>query len=151
LDPKTIPWRGAYVCVFNEDFSKLLLLKRAADKGHKSGGKWGNVGGSVEPGETPLQACIRETMEETGLILKPENIVSVSIKRGVLYFFATSIPEDTKISINEESERYEWFLLENLPEKTLDKKNELLRWRDRAKSSLRKASGTQDTSTLGHH
>ena len=126
------------MCVFNEDFSKLLLLKRAMG-GKKSGGKWGNVGGSVEPGETPLQACIREANEETGLVLRPENLVSVYVKRGVMYFFATSIPEGTKIVLNEESDRYEWFSLENLPEKTLDKKNELLRWRDRARSGLGKA------------
>ena len=138
MEASSAIWHGAYVCVFNEDFSKILLLKRASDRGKKNSGKWGNVGGSVEPGETPLQACIREANEETGLVLKPEDVVSVYVKRGVMYFFAASIPEGTKIVINEESEKYEWFNLENLPEKTLDKKNELLRWKDRAKSGLSK-------------
>ncbi|HOD43901.1 MAG TPA: NUDIX domain-containing protein [Anaerolineaceae bacterium] len=29
-------------------------------------GKWNGVGGHIEPGESPMQACLREVWEETG-------------------------------------------------------------------------------------
>jgi 8-oxo-dGTP pyrophosphatase MutT (NUDIX family) len=41
--------------------SKVLFLK------HKKYGIWLQPGGHVEPGETPDEAAVRETLEETGL------------------------------------------------------------------------------------
>lgn len=37
--------------------------------------KWGLVGGKVDPGETTLQAIVRETQEEVGLNLDPTLLV----------------------------------------------------------------------------
>ena len=45
-----------------------LLMKRAMDRKHFPG-KWSNVGGGLEPHELrdPMQACLREIFEETGI------------------------------------------------------------------------------------
>jgi 8-oxo-dGTP pyrophosphatase MutT (NUDIX family) len=43
---------------------RILLQQRDHDR--SGGGMWGLVGGRVEPGETPAQAFLRETQEETG-------------------------------------------------------------------------------------
>lgn len=51
---------GAFIV---ED-GKVLLLN------HKKYGFWLQPGGHVEPGETPDEAAVRETMEETGLEVK---------------------------------------------------------------------------------
>jgi 8-oxo-dGTP pyrophosphatase MutT (NUDIX family) len=35
---------------------------------------WSNPGGSVEPGEMPLQAAVRELEEETGIVVAPHEL-----------------------------------------------------------------------------
>lgn len=43
---------------------QVLLLERARPAGH-----WQSITGSLEAGETPLAAAVREVAEETGLVL----------------------------------------------------------------------------------
>ena len=47
--------------------NKTLTLLRA--KGTSQAGKWGLPAGMIDPGESPKQAIIRETEEETGFRL----------------------------------------------------------------------------------
>lgn len=44
----------------------ILLLERAAHPGY-----WQSVTGSLEDGETPLAAAVREVEEETGIVCEP--------------------------------------------------------------------------------
>ena len=48
------------------DDGQLLLTQRASTSSRPS--QWCLPGGSVKPEETPSEACVRETREETGLI-----------------------------------------------------------------------------------
>jgi mutator protein MutT len=60
----------------------LAMKKRGFGKG-----KWNGAGGKVEPGETPLQAAIRETEEEVGLTpLNPRKIAEID-------FYITTEPD----------------------------------------------------------
>jgi dATP pyrophosphohydrolase len=52
---------SALVLIHTEDL-QVLIMERADKKGF-----WQSVTGSLEQGETPLQAAIREVQEETGL------------------------------------------------------------------------------------
>jgi 8-oxo-dGTP pyrophosphatase MutT (NUDIX family) len=54
------PKVSAEAAIFNDD-ARILLLWRADDR------KWCLPCGWVEPGESPAQAAVRETKEETGL------------------------------------------------------------------------------------
>ena len=63
--------REAVMCfVFIDD--KLLMINR---NGTPFMGMWNVVGGKVERGETPEQACVREVFEESGVkIADPERL-----------------------------------------------------------------------------
>jgi 8-oxo-dGTP pyrophosphatase MutT (NUDIX family) len=50
------------VSVLLRDDSDRLLLVRQADHG-----QWGLLGGAIDPGESPRQAAVRESLEEVGL------------------------------------------------------------------------------------
>ena len=44
---------------------------------HAERGQWLLVGGTIEPGETPADAAIREMWEETGVVVKLTKLVGV--------------------------------------------------------------------------
>jgi len=53
---------------------EVLVLRRAP--GGRSPGSWETVHGHIEPGETPVQAALRELREETGL--EPDRLYNLS-------------------------------------------------------------------------
>jgi len=75
---------ACYMIVFVD--GKLLLMKRKNSGFHD--GKYTVPSGHVESGENPLEGAIRETFEETGLIVK-ESAFSCVIHRTV-----ENIPND---------------------------------------------------------
>jgi isopentenyldiphosphate isomerase len=59
--------------VVRDPEGRLLLQKRSAEKDVQPG-KWDTaVGGHLSPGEIPLDAAIRETHEELGILLPAES------------------------------------------------------------------------------
>lgn len=66
--------QAVHLLVFNR-CGELFLQKRAKNKDVQPG-KWdSSVGGHMQPGETPLQAVLRETDEELGLRGTPVHFV----------------------------------------------------------------------------
>jgi ADP-ribose pyrophosphatase YjhB (NUDIX family) len=64
------PKVGAEAAIFNDD-ARILLLRRSDDK------TWCLPCGWVEPNESPAQAAVRETKEETGLDVQVLGLVNV--------------------------------------------------------------------------
>ena len=60
----------ASVLVFDDD-DRVLLVR------HVEGNNWTTPGGMIEPYETPADAAVRETWEETGLFVELTRIVGV--------------------------------------------------------------------------
>jgi 8-oxo-dGTP diphosphatase len=54
------------------DGGELILLRRGIEPAY---GSWAQPGGFLEVDETVSEAAIRETLEETGLIVEPRDIV----------------------------------------------------------------------------
>ena len=52
------------VCIlFNKDLTKTLLIQKA--EGKLFAGMFNGLGGKLEQGETPKEACVREIFEES--------------------------------------------------------------------------------------
>lgn len=137
---------GVVICVFNKDFSKILLLKRNEEKRKKGGADWGNVGGRVELGELLIDACLREAGEEIGVQLDPKHLKLLEIKEtpylsdifhAIHFVYATTLDEHEKIILNEESDAYQWFDLDHLPDKMFDPKEHILKLKILARKELR--------------
>jgi ADP-ribose pyrophosphatase YjhB (NUDIX family) len=56
------------------DAGELVLLRRGIEPGL---GSWAQPGGFLEVDETVTEAAIRETLEETGLVVEPGEIVGL--------------------------------------------------------------------------
>jgi ADP-ribose pyrophosphatase YjhB (NUDIX family) len=56
------------------DAGQVVLLRRGIEPGR---GSWAQPGGFLEVDETVTEAAIRETLEETGLIVEPGEIVGL--------------------------------------------------------------------------
>lgn len=56
------------------DSGELVLLRRAIEPAY---GTWAQPGGFLEADETAIQGAVRETLEETGLIVAPTSIVGL--------------------------------------------------------------------------
>ncbi len=53
---------------------EIVLLRRGIEPGY---GSWAQPGGFLEVDETVTEAAIRETVEETGLVVEPRDIVGL--------------------------------------------------------------------------
>jgi ADP-ribose pyrophosphatase YjhB (NUDIX family) len=56
---------------------RVLLVRQAA--GHALAGQWSIPWGFVDPGESPRDAAVRETLEEAGVHVEVEGIVGVQV------------------------------------------------------------------------
>ncbi|MBU3913670.1 MAG: NUDIX hydrolase [Nanoarchaeota archaeon] len=141
---------GVIVYVFNRDFSKILLLKRNEEKRNRNKADWGNVGGRVELGEKLIDACLREAKEEIGVDLNPKKLKLIEVKEtpyltdifhAIHFVSATIIDEDEKVILNfngnHESDEYGWFNLKELPDKTLDNKENIIKIANKAKKMFK--------------
>jgi ADP-ribose pyrophosphatase YjhB (NUDIX family) len=72
---------GCAAVLFDTSRQNVLLTRRSDN------GKWCLPSGGVESGESVTEACARETLEETGLTIQVERLVSIfsSPDRLVIY------------------------------------------------------------------
>lgn len=79
---------------------EYLFIHRTKRDSASDGGRLNGIGGKLEPGEDYLTAAIRETKEETGLTITPQqlqlkaivNMTSGYPEDWVICFFAITVP-----------------------------------------------------------
>lgn len=120
------------VVIINEN-DEILLQKRSKSK-RVNPGKWGICGGKVDFLETPLEAGIRETLEEIGILLDKEELKFLSIDiNKKLHFTVYYVRKNVDVSEcklqKEEVEEIKYFKIEEV--KDLD--NEGFEWLENLK------------------
>ncbi|MDP3909248.1 MAG: NUDIX domain-containing protein [Gemmatimonadales bacterium] len=93
---------------------EVLVLRRGT-RG-RCPGSWETVHGTIEPGETPVQASLRELREETGLV--PERLYNASRTEAfyrhrtddvaLIPVFAAFVARGAAVTLSAEHDRAEW-------------------------------------------
>ena len=120
-DPNNVP-NGYYisvvgVVVINEN-DEILLQKRSRFK-RANPSKWGICGGKVDLGETPLDAGVRETLEEIGILLNKKELKLLSMNTNekahfTVYYVRKNIDINECKLQKEELEEVKYFKMEEL-------------------------------------
>ena len=105
------------VIIINEN-NEFLLQKRSRFK-RANPSKWGIWGGKVDLGETPLEAGIRETLEEIGIVLNKEELKFLSTNTNeklyfTVYYVRKNVDINECILQKEEVEEVKYFKVEQL-------------------------------------
>lgn len=139
-DPSNIP-NGYYISVAGvviiNDNDEVLLQKRSRFK-RINPGKWGICGGKVDLDETPLDAGVRETLEEIGIHLNKEEMKFLSMDTNekahfTVYYIRKNIDIGECKLQKEELEEVKYFKIEELH--SLD--NEGFEWLERLLDELK--------------
>ena len=90
---------------------KILLLLRS-DKSYWRPGIWGPPGGHVDSGETPIQAAVRETFEESGLTVKSADLKPLLQRTkhnfGMIYYYITDKFIGGQVTLSYEHKGFTW-------------------------------------------
>ncbi len=126
MENKKYPKVGICVMIQNDKGQVLLGLR----KGSHGEGEWAFPGGHLEFGETVFETAVREVKEETNLDVKPVAIISVAdemryIKTDDKHYLNIGVKADyqggePKIMEPDKCTKWEWFDLNNLPDKMLE-------------------------------
>jgi 8-oxo-dGTP pyrophosphatase MutT (NUDIX family) len=118
------------------DQSGNLLLGRSTDTDDRFG-KWCFPGGGINPGESVLQAAIRETYEETGILCSPLRTLTVTHPVKPTVGFCVLSAKNTNIDFNEEYSEMQWFSY--LPPDILQMNRdilELIKWQEKRNTEM---------------
>lgn len=140
---------GAIAFVRDDD-GRVLLVRQTY---HRAGVRWAPPGGWLNRGESPRQAAVRETFEETGLRVTAGRLLEVDggPYGEVSLVFACQVVGDSGFQPGPETDRIGYFPPDNLPSMTVETRRLLERtiaiqepWR--ASSVGHPSEGTNRTS-----
>lgn len=94
-----------------EKSGKFLVIRRSQTD-RKWPGVWEFPGGKIEENESPLEAAVRETREETGLnveIVKNFSVHKVYFfeNEKIIYYFLAR-PKTKKVKLSYEHDKFKW-------------------------------------------
>lgn len=119
VETKNFYLLGVKAAIINNK-NEVLLLQRS-EKSSRPGG-WDLPGGSVDANESPEQATIRETFEETGIEITAAKTVASGLIPAedpiVILGFGATV-EDPEVTLSWEHQSYEWVPVDELSETEL--------------------------------
>jgi 8-oxo-dGTP pyrophosphatase MutT (NUDIX family) len=88
VGPDGLRERSAARVILVDDAGRVLVM-RGHDVNQPERSWWFTIGGGIDPGETPVEAALRETREEVGIALAADDLVGPVLTRtGIFEFFA---------------------------------------------------------------
>ncbi len=120
------------VVIFITAGDRLLLVKRRNDPGS---GRWALPAGFIDADEDPQAAAIRETREETGLIVVVDRLIDLFHRPDAGGFADIVIAYRAQVvggslAADDDAEDAAWFARDDLPETALTTTDALIdRWR----------------------
>jgi 8-oxo-dGTP pyrophosphatase MutT (NUDIX family) len=114
-------WLSVAIAVVLDDDGRVLLGRRTDT------GRWALPGGIIDPGEQPADAAARECFEETGVVVVPEVLTSVTVSHPVIYpnrdqvqyleltFRCRAVGGAARVN-DEESLEVRWHAMDAMPE-----------------------------------
>jgi 8-oxo-dGTP pyrophosphatase MutT (NUDIX family) len=104
--------------IFAANSERFLFIQRS--NAVSSPLTWSIPGGGVDPGETPAQGMIRETLEEAGhdISQAPHELLMITknaAPRTEYHVFVAIVPVEFKPTLNWESNDHVWCTLDQLP------------------------------------
>ncbi len=111
--------------MYSEDESKIVLIKKNTPDWQK--GFFNGIGGSIEKGESPEHAIVREFEEETGVKTKQADwklFAIIEKKMHYKVYFFRSFTDDMLSAKTVEKEEVSIYDINNLPAKVIPN----LRW-----------------------
>ncbi|MFF3324939.1 NUDIX hydrolase [Streptomyces sp. NPDC002889] len=95
---------------------KVLMIRRRQREGKLS---WAFPGGGIEQGETPEQAAVRETLEETALEVKAVRVLGNRIHpdtgADMTYVACEPVAGEARVEDAEELAEVAWIRLDDIP------------------------------------
>jgi ADP-ribose pyrophosphatase YjhB (NUDIX family) len=110
--------RGAGALLYAYKSKRFLLIKRSNFVSAPL--TWALPGGSINDGEAVADGCAREVLEETGIVINPQDLYLIHTEeehapRFIYYSFATAVDREIEPKLNWESESYIWCGVDELP------------------------------------
>lgn len=111
---------GVGVWIFNSS-GKILLGLRLSKHGN---GTWAPPGGKIEKHEIPIDAAIRETLEETGILLDSKQLTYIGTTEDLFpdshyitrHYRVDDVKKEPAVIEKDKCERWQWFDINKLPD-----------------------------------
>lgn len=96
---------------------KVLMVRRRISEGELM---WQFPAGAIEAGESPEQAAVRETLEETGLTVKAARLIGQRVhpktQREMSYTACDVVDGEAHVADAEELDAVAWVGLDEIPQ-----------------------------------